>query len=493
MARMACVDVAALPLQLLLRENPSWREYPAAVVDRDRSQGTILWVNRRARAIGILPGMRHAAGLAISGRLRSGVVPREAVREAVAALLERLRRFTPEVEPSRDEPGVFWLEASGLSRLHPCLKKWAGLIHGDLTGDGLDSTVAVGFSRFGSYAAARSCDRIVVFTTPEEEHAGARGVPLERLDFAPEVRDLLIRLGIHSLGGFLDLPAPQVRSRLGRQAHRLHRMASGDLWSPLQAETPSEPASAEILLDDPESDHRRLAALMEGLLEGLLDSLSRRHETLASLVLTLGLEDGSQRSETLRPAEPTLDKAQILNLLRLRLEAAALSAGVEEVVMEARGVRLDVRQRELFHGAAPRDYDAAGRVLAQLRARFGDGALLRARLHPRHLPEARFSWEPMGAVLPPRPRKVRLRPLVRRFFPEPVRLPRTRLQAGEARSGGSRPGRESVGPYIISGGWRGGGAGEHRAYHFVRTGEGPWLWVYYDRKRQGWFLHGKVE
>ena len=53
--------------------------------------------------------------------------------------------------------------------------------------------------------------------------------------------------------------------------------------------------------------------------------------------------------------------------------------------------------------------------------------------------------------------------------------------------------RESAGPYIISGGWWGSGAEVHREYRFVRTGEGPWLWIYYDRKRRGWFLHGKVE
>jgi len=236
---MACVDVAAFPLQLLLRDHPDWKDHPAAVVDRDKAQGTILWVNSRARATGILPGMRHSAGLALSRHLRAGVISRAAVEKAVAGLVPRLRRFAAEVEPSRDEPGVFWLGASGLSLLHPRLEEWAGLIHEDLAGAGLRNTVAVGFSRFGSYAAARACDRILVFHTPREELEHVRGVRIERLDFAPKVRDLLARLGIHTLGGFLDLPASQVRSRLGREAHRLHRLAAGDLWNPLHPELPA--------------------------------------------------------------------------------------------------------------------------------------------------------------------------------------------------------------------------------------------------------------
>ena len=501
---MACVDVAAFPLQLLLRDHPDWKDHPAAVVDQDKAQGTILWVNRRARSLRILPGMRHGAGFALSRHLRAGVISHAAIEKAVAALVPRLRRFAAEVEPSRDEPGVFWLGASGLSLLHPRLEEWAGIIHGDLAGAGLHNTVAVGFSRFGSYAAAKACDRIVVFHTPQEEHDHVRGVVLERLDFAPKVRDLLARLGIHTLGGFLDLPASQVRSRLGKEAHRLHRLAAGDLWSPLHPEIPPEPTTTAILLDYPEADRQRLAVLVEEMLEPLLDTLDQRHEVMTSLLLHLRLDDKSQRTETLRPARPTLDRAQILDLLRLRMEATELPAGVTEIVLEVRGASPDIRQGELFHGASARDHDAANRALARLRARYGDDSLLRARPHSGHLPEARFTWEPMEAVPPPRPRRVRLRPLVRRFFPKPVRLLYTEMpgdaeprvlepQFADSRADDTSLIRESAGPYIISGGWWGSGAEVHREYRFVRTGEGPWLWIYYDRKRRGWFLHGKVE
>jgi len=316
-----------------------------------------------ARATGILSGMRYGAGLALSRHLRADVISPSAIDKAVASLVPRLRRFAAEVEPSRDEPGVFWLGASGLSLLHPRLEEWAGLVHGDLAGASLHNTVAVGFSRFGSYAAAKTCDRTTVFHTPEEEHQHVRGVRLDRLDFAPKVRDLLARLGIHTLAGFLDLPAAQVRSRLGREAHRLHRLAAGDLWSPLHPEIPSEPITARVFLDYPESDHRRLAVLVEDLLEPLLGALEQRHEVLTVLLLRLRLDDRSERAEALRPARPTLDRTQILELLRLRLEATALTAGVTEIGMELLGTSPDVRQGELFHGASTRDHDAANRAL----------------------------------------------------------------------------------------------------------------------------------
>jgi protein ImuB len=33
----------------------------------------------------------------------------------------------------------------------------------------------------------------------------------------------------------------------------------------------------------------------------------------------------------------------------------------------------------------------------------------------------------------------------------------------------------------------------HREYHFVESRDGALLWIYYDRHRRRWFLHGMVE
>ena len=43
--RVACIDLPALPLQLLLRRRPDWRRLPAAVVAEDNPQAPLLWVN----------------------------------------------------------------------------------------------------------------------------------------------------------------------------------------------------------------------------------------------------------------------------------------------------------------------------------------------------------------------------------------------------------------------------------------------------------------
>ena len=172
MHRMACVDLPALPLQLVLRQHPKWKSRPVAVVDRDKPQGRILWVNEEARRARILPGMRYAAALSLSGDLRASEVPSDDIDHAVESILTLLWKFSPEVEPSREEPGVFWLGATGLTSsavssplvppegtvpLYASLTEWAGLIRSSLESEEhLESSVVVGFRKFATWALART-------------------------------------------------------------------------------------------------------------------------------------------------------------------------------------------------------------------------------------------------------------------------------------------------------------------------------------------------
>lgn len=500
MDRTACVDVPALPLQLLLQRSPGWASGPAAVVDRDRPQGVLLWVNDAARGCGVLPGMRYAAGLSLAGGLRAGEVPEAEIRDGVFRLAERLRRFTPDVEPSAQEPGVFWLGAGGLGRLWRSARQWARELRADLEGMGFASRAAVGFGRFGTYAAARAGlgGGLALFRTPEEEERAARKVFLRDLGLPPALRDALERLGVETVGAFLELPPDGVRERFGPGAHRLHRLASGRAWAPLEPTPAPESLARSLDLDEPEADVYRILFLVKRLLDPLLEALAGRREALAGLELRLSLDGAGgspgERVERLRPAAPTLDGRQLLNLVHLRLESAGLGAGVLRIAVAAEPVPATPAQLDLFRQAPRRDPEAADRALARLRAELGEAAVVRAVLCEGHLPEARFRWEPLERLPPAAPREVTVRPLVRRLWARPVPLPPLGrhdpdgwLLAGEA----CGPVDEKIGPYIVSGGWW--RRPVHREYHFARMRNGELFWIYYDRPRRRWFLHGAVE
>ena len=119
MDRLACVDIAAFPLQLLLQAEPAWARLPAAVIAEDKPQALVLYVNTRARQLGVRPGQRYATALAIASNLQAGTIAGSRIDQQIRTLTDRLRRYTPHVEPSPDMPGVFWLDAQGLNRLYP--------------------------------------------------------------------------------------------------------------------------------------------------------------------------------------------------------------------------------------------------------------------------------------------------------------------------------------------------------------------------------------
>jgi protein ImuB len=204
--------------------------------------------------------------------------------------------------------------------------------------------------------------------------------------------------------------------------------------------------------------------------------------------------------ESLRPAAPTLDSMQILDLVRLRLESLHLAAGVVEIELRAESCAATSEQLRLFTERPTRDLDAANRALARLRAEFGDEAVVSAKLTDGYLPEARFTWEPLSRIKLPRNdlnglNSPTVKVMVRRISAKPRRLAGGPYHSHE--DGwlilGHKHGTidKLIGPYVFSGGWW--NREIQREYYFAETRRGDLLWLYYDRVRRRWFWQGSIE
>lgn len=505
MDRLACVDVPAFPLQLLLLREPDLQGHPVVVVDEDKPLGLVLWCNETARRKGVLAGMRYAAALSLVRGLRAGVVDESEIEAGVKKLMTRLLRFSPDVEASSDDPGVFWLNASGLDPLFPTLREWAERVRTDLQYPGFFSTVVVGFSRFGTWAVARARPGYGVFRSASEERQMARKVPLDRLGLPPNERDALARLAVHDVGDLARLPPGALRRRFGKEVHKVHRMARGDLVEPLVPTRMEAPVTESVLLDFAASDTGRLLFFLKGRVDAMLKTLAERQQALTGLSLRFVLDKDVQGervelTELVRPATPTLDGPQLMNLVHLRLSALSLKTGVVEMHLEAEATKATLEQVRLFEQLTlaqkkKRDLDAGARALARVRARFGDDAVVKAKLQDGHLPEACFTFEPLHRLkLPVVKAQTKQRRLVRRVFEKPHPLPprpRHEPDGWMLRDLEHGPVVRVSGPYVVSGGWW--RSWQQREYCFAETQAGAVLWVYYDRRRRRWFLQGVVE
>jgi protein ImuB len=439
--------------------------------------------------------MRYTQGLALATDLRAGEVSDERIAEGVTQITAHLQQWTPGVEPCSDEPGVFWLNAAGLETLYPSLDRWAQGVRQSLRRAGFVASVVVGFSRFNSFAVARSRRETLVFPDADREQAVALAVPLDRLVLAPRVRDTLHKLGVHTVGQLVALPAEGVLKRFGEEAHRIHAQAAGALRQPLQAAPIVEPICEHIVLDFAVRDAHRLLFLIKSRLPALMRALANRTLALTDLLIHLRLEDGGECRDCLKPAAPTLDQVQIVDLVRLWLERVQPAAGATEIHLQVEGVCAETEQLRLFALKPRRDIGAANRALARIRAELGEQAVVRAQIRDAHLPEARFVWERFERLpLPQTQPTTQARRLVRRIYSQPWPLPAVpRHIRDEGWQLGPQLGAvvRLLGPYMLSGGWA---LRERiRAYHFAETQRGDLLWLFHDRQRRRWFCHGRVE
>jgi protein ImuB len=502
--RITCIDIPDLPLQILLREHPDWRDAPVALVAEERPEAELLLVNRHARALRLRTGMRFGAAKSLLPELRVGCVSALAVEQIAAQLVRDLQTFSPHVERDPVSPGVFYVDPSGLSHLYGGELSWARSVHRFLLGRHFYAAAVVAYGRALSYALARVTRGVRVIDTRENALAQALEVPLLRLQVEPKLRDSLERLGLSTLGDLRGFGADQLGVRFGSEAARLCRVAQGEEVLSLCREAHADTPRTELEVDPPDDDVARLCFVLKRALDLLLENVRQRGQSVRALWLRLSLLRTPECAQRLEPSAPTRDAKLLLELLRLRLSTLRLDSPVVNVMLEAETSDLGQGQLSMF--VPKRDLAAGERALARLKASFGEEVVCRAELVDAHLPEAKFRWASASRLaLPKREEPAEgepCQPLVRRFLkkPEPFALGRTARVEGVLVLFARAPARYDVyagqalqltGPYRVSGGWW---AKEvARDYYYARNESGALWWVFYDVLRESWFLQATVD
>jgi len=484
MARLACVNVGDLPLQLLYKKHPKWRELPVAVVSKDSPYGTILTVNNRAGQYGIQPGLRYAGALSLNHELRADAIPEQTVAEGADFLARELRRYSPQIEVDRTEPGIYWLEAGGLSSLYPDLGVWCAALRRSLEKAGFTASVAAGYTRFGCYAAAKSIKDQVIFPHPRSERACALQVGISVLKLPAEVAERLEMLGVRTVGAFLDLPPGAVGKRFGPEVRRLHRFAAGELDIPLQPTEGQADPQWTIKLPYAEPAGDRLLDYMRRSLEDVTGQLRKIHRLIRELRICFVLDRATEDTlllEPILPSSPSVDTDLLADLIALRLENLRLPAAAAAIRMSAVTIAEGNIQPELFAGAWRQSRREADRVFARLRGIWGNSCVQRAKLEDEHMPERSYSWEDLGRMPWEGQQDLgagRWRQAVRRIFSDPRLPPRQQYT-------------RRWGPYPISGRWWRGE--QPRKYSYAETRIGEILWLCSDEPGGQWHQIGVVE
>jgi protein ImuB len=355
-------------------------DQPAVVLRGNR----VLAATPAARSEGVATGQRRREA---QGRCPSLVVlDHDDARDAraFAAVTAALERYTPRIELS--EPGTTAFPTRGPSRYFggdTALSRAVFTTVDEVLWErGWDGHAGVGVAdgAFAARLAARSGGPGALVVEPGGTPGFLSPLPVAALG-SPDLVDVLVRLGLRTLGAFGALDAADVVARFGAEGRTAHRLARGlDAHPP--ATTPP-PRHLEVAADlDPPAERVDVAAFVA---KSLADELHERLEadglSCTRILVTAETEQGEVHERVWRH-EGALGPGAVADRVRWQLDgwlngsaAVRPTGGVVRLVITPEEVVPATGRQLGFWGGESGSTERARRGLARVQGLLGPDAV----------------------------------------------------------------------------------------------------------------------
>ncbi len=456
---------------------------PTVIIEPRQGQLCVHSANRSAKELGIAPGLKLSAALAVADSLH--VIER--VLDAERASLESLAIWAHCLTPivSLEFPDTLLLEVRGSTKLFGGISNIERTLKDQLSERNLSFRLCLAPTPRGALwlARHRSCSAVC----HDELGRLLRALPLHATGWPDAVLSRLGDMGLSSVGECLRLPRDGFAKRVGVQYLQDLDRALGRIADPrvvidfprilsFRVDLPSETRDLAIILQAAESMIEKMTSALR--------SAQRQVRFFTFVFYYLRREPSSELFELI---EADHEKQRFLNLLSDRLERRGLRAPAVALELKT-GILSPMRLNEpdLF-AKCDRSQGADRILLERLRERLGPRSVYGIALAEDHRPESAWSQRNENAATAgrhaaaPSP-SANARPL--------WLLPVPRLlicnQGAPAYDGQIEI---HAGPERIEGGWWD-REDVRRDYYVASSKRGERLWIYFDRAEHAWYLHG---
>lgn len=391
--------VWAMDWPLVAAEVPA--DEPVAVT----AAGHVVACTAAARAAGVRRGMRirQAVGKLPELRLR----PRDPAGET-RAFEPLLHRFERDVVARLEllRPGLVALPARGAARYWGGEEPLAERLREAAATLGIACQTGAADTVFAAALAARRDLLVPPGATPRFLADYGLGV-LGR----PALADLLVRLGIRTLGDFAELPADAVVTRFGPDGAAAQRLARGREDHGLDARPATDGRRVEHRFDPPETRLEAASFAGKALAVRLHRALEEAGLVCARIEVRARMADGRTLARVWRH-EGRLSDLAVAERLRWQLQAWQETGALAPTTAGGEGIaQLELvpehlapapgQQQALFGAAAAQE--VLSQAAARLQALFGHQAVTRAEEIGGRGPADRIRRVPFGDFAEPGP------------------------------------------------------------------------------------------
>lgn len=233
-------------------------------------------------------------------------------------------------------------------------------------------------------------------------------LPLAALD-RPELTELLVRLGIRTLGAYAALPAPDVLNRFGPDGAYAHRLASGHddrLLSPAPA-----PPDLEVInqIDPPIERVDSAAFVAKMMADDLHERLTHHGLTCAQIIIEAQTEHGQQHVRCWRH-DGALSPSDIADRVRWQLDGwlsgtsgeSRPTAGINLLRLVPDQLKRGGDNQSALWGKSGAEDARMARVLARVQGILGPESVMTAIVGGGRDPVSRVTWVTWGEPREPR-------------------------------------------------------------------------------------------
>jgi protein ImuB len=307
-------------------------EKPLALIQR----GVVVECSANAADAGVRPGMKRREAHTLLPELVVIAQNEHRDRAAFDRVLIKLAEYVP--QHAVLEPGMVAFGARGLERFYgseeaasrmllDALVRTEPLAHGRIgIADDVFTAVTAAQSTSASYPLRR--------VEPGEQELFLSEMPLDVLG-EPDTVSLLQRLGLQTLGDFVELGHVAIRERFGVPGERLFHLATGNSGTPLLVRDTPEDTCERIELPDSCTLVEQVAFGVKARTQQYENRLRAAGVVITRLRIRVGYDDGVEHEKTWNHPR-FFQVVDLLDRVRWQLEQAFRDTqGVEREVSPA--------------------------------------------------------------------------------------------------------------------------------------------------------------